>query len=143
VSFYDYYQRLKKVFNTQEVRFLIAGGWNTLFGYAVYAIPYYFLHKWVHYMVIAVVGNVFAITMAYVTHKFFVFRTKGNVLREYVKFIGVYGVTTVIGLTALPFCVEILKFSPYIAPLFILVVTTVISFLGHKYFSFKHKTARE
>ncbi len=121
----------------QKVRYLIAGGWNTVFGYGIYAGPYYLLHGRVHYMVIAVVANVLAITMAYATHKLFVFRTKGNVLREYFRFYGVYGVTAVLGLLALPLCVELLGMSPYVAPLLIMAVSVVISYLGHKHFSFK------
>jgi putative flippase GtrA len=121
----------------QEVRYLIAGAWNTVFGYGVYAGPYYLLHGRVHYMVVAAVGSIVAISMAYATHKLFVFRTKGNVLREYLKFCGVYGVTSALGLVALPFCVELLGMSPYVAPLLILAVTVVVSYLAHKHFSFK------
>ncbi len=121
----------------QKVRYLIAGGWNTLFGYGVYAGLLYLFHALDHYMVVAVVGNVLAITMAYTTHKLFVFRTKGNVIREYFKFYGVYGVTTVLGLIALPLCVEVLGMSPYVAPLFTIGGTVAVSYLGHKHFSFK------
>lgn len=133
------FRRLADVLSRQEVRYLIAGGWNTVFGYGVYAGLLYLFQPWVHYMVIAVAGNVLAITMAYATHKLFVFRTKGNVLREYVRFYGVYGVTAVLGLAALPFCVEVLGMSPYVAPLLIMGVTVAVSYLGHKHFSFKKK----
>ena len=131
------FQRFAALLARQEVRYLIAGGWNTLFGYGVYVGLLYLLQPWVHYMVIAVVGNVLAITMAYTTHKLFVFRTKGNVLREYLRFYGVYGVTSVLGLVALPLCVEVLRMSPYMAPLFIMGVTVGLSYLGNKHFSFK------
>lgn len=132
-------QRLTGLLARQEVRYLIAGGWNTLFGYGVFVGLLYLFQPWVHYMVIAVVCNVLAITMAYASHKLFVFRTRGNVLREYLKFYGVQGVATVVGLLALPFCVEVLKISPYLAPLLILVVTLMVSFFGHKHFSFRKR----
>ena len=118
---------------------MIAGGWNTVFGYGAYVGLLYLFHPWIHYMVIAVIANILSITMAYVTHKLFVFRTRGNVLREYLKFYGVYGVTAAFGLVALPFCVEVLKVNVYMAPLLILGVTVVVSYFGHKHFSFKHK----
>jgi putative flippase GtrA len=129
--------RLTGLLSRQEVRYLIAGAWNTVFGYGVYAGLLYLFRPWVHYMVIALVGNVLAITMAYVTHKLFVFRTTGNVLREYVRFYGVYGVTAVLGLVALPFCVEVLGMSPYVAPLLILGGTVLMSYLAHSHFSFR------
>jgi len=121
----------------QKVRYLIAGWWNTAFGYGVYVGLIYLFHPRVHYMVIAVVGNVLAVTMAFATHKLFVFRRTGNVLREYLKFYGVYGVTTVLGLLALPFSVEVLKINLYVAPLLMLAVSVVVSYFGHKHFSFK------
>jgi len=121
----------------QEVRYVLAGGWNTAFGYGVYAGAYWLLRPRVHYMVIAVASNILAITMAYATHKLFVFRTRGNVVREYLRFYGVYGLTAVLGLVALPFCVEVLGISPYVAPLLFLVVSVVVSYLGHKHFSFR------
>ena len=133
------FQSLRSLLARQEVRYLIAGGWNTVFGYGVYVGLLYLSQPHVHYMVVAVVANVFSITMAYATHKLFVFRTKGNVLREYLRFYAVYGVTAVLGLAALPVCVEIVGMSPYVAPLLILGATVVISYLGHKHFSFKHK----
>lgn len=120
----------------QDVRYLIAGGWNTVFGYGLYIGLFYLFQIRVHYMVLAVVANILAITMAYLTHKLFVFRTKGNVLREYFRFYGVYGLTAALGLAALPICVELLGMGPYVAPLLILVVTTGLSYLGHKHFSF-------
>ena len=132
------FRRLAGLLARQEVRYLIAGGWNTLFGYGVYVGLLYMFQAWVHYMVIAVLANVFSISMAYATHKLFVFRTKGNVLREYFRFYGVYGVTAALGLLALPICVEVLRMSPYVAPLLILGVTVVVSYFGHKHFSFKN-----
>jgi len=131
------FRRVSALLARQEVRYLMAGGWNTVFGYGVYVWLLWLFQPQVHYMAIAVATNVLAITMAYATHKLFVFRTKGNVLREYLKFYGVYGVTAVLGLAALPLCVEWLGMSPYVAPLLILGVTVVVSYFGHKHFSFK------
>lgn len=136
----SFFSRLAGLFARQGVRYLIAGGWNTAFGYGMYAGPYYLLHDRIHYMVIAVVANVLAISMAYATHKLFVFRTKGNALREYLKFYGVYGLTAALGLVALPFCIEVLKINPYVAPLLIMGVTAGVSYFGHKHFSFKPRT---
>lgn len=41
----------------------------------VYSCDYLF-QDWLHYMVVAVIANILAITMAYATHKLFVFRIK-------------------------------------------------------------------
>jgi len=61
------FSRLASLLARQQVRFLIAGAWNTVFGYGVYAGMLCLFQPRVHYMVIAVVGNVLAISMAYAT----------------------------------------------------------------------------
>lgn len=121
------------------VRYLVTGGVNTAFGYGVYAGLTWLLSgrvPWA-YMVSAVLGNIVAITFSYVTYKIFVFKTPGNYLREYLRTYVVYGGTTLLGLVLLPFLVEVLGMNPYVAPLIIIPVTVLSSFLGHKHFSFK------
>jgi len=135
-------RRLAALLARQEVRFVLAGGWNTAFGYGIYVTLYYLFHARVHYLAIAVVANILAITMAYATHKLFVFRTRGNVLREYLRFYGVYGLTALLGLAALPISIEILKIDPYVAPLVLLVLTVAVSYVGHKHFSFRPRAPK-
>lgn len=121
----------------QKVRYLIAGGWNTLFGVGTSFLLYWLLHQRIHYMVILIIGNIIAVTMAYVSYKLFVFRTRGNILVEYLRFYMVYGVGIVVGLVASPFCIEVLGMNFYVSQLLILIVTVASSFIAHKRFSFK------
>jgi len=128
---------ISRVLARQEIRYLIAGGWNTFFGTGCFFFFYWLLHAHIHYMIIAVFTNILAVTMAYVTYKLFVFKTRGNIIREYLKFYSVYSVGIVFGLAALPFCMEKLHLNAYLSQTLILAVTIVFSFIGHKRFSFK------
>lgn len=121
----------------REVRYVIAGGWNTAFGYGLFCGLYFLFHRFLHYMVIAVANSVIAITMAYITYKLFVFRTKGNFLREYIKFYAVYGVSTLIGLVVLALCVEILGLHPYAGQAVVIVVGVMVSYVGHSRITFR------
>ena len=91
--------RLRKHFpGGQFLRYLCVGAFNTLFGYFTFAVALYFLNlalpqRFLYLTVIlaSVIANPLNITVAYFGYKFFVFRTQGNYLREWLKCFAVYG----------------------------------------------------
>ena len=134
------------------MRYMLVGGFNTVFGYCLYA----FLTWWFrglgsyNYMYAAVLANVIAISVAFLGYKWFVFRTRGNYLAEWIRCFGVYGSSALIGLAGLPILVPILRHvllkperAPYIAGAVLMVVTVIFSFFGHKNFSFRQKQVDE
>jgi putative flippase GtrA len=124
----------------------MVGVFNTAFGYALFA-----LLNWLFaglgsfsYMYAAVLANFIAITVAFLGYKWFVFRTRGNYLMEWVRCLGVYGSSAAIGLVGLPILVPILRRNllhpvqaPYIAAAILTVITVIFSFFGHKKVSFR------
>ena len=136
----------------QFVRYIVVGGFNTVFGYGLFALltwsfkglgPY-------NYMYAAVLGNVIAISVAFLGYKWFVFQTRGNYLMEWIRCFGVYGSSALISLAGLPILVPILRHAlhrpeqaPYIAGALLMIVTVLSSFFGHKNFSFRQKHKEE
>jgi putative flippase GtrA len=130
----------------QFARYLAVGAWNTLFGYSLYAaltalltplIPY-------SYMVASLLANVVSITVAFLGYKWFVFKTKGNYLREWARCVAVYSGAIAIGLMLLPILVGAVRHytryqrqAPYIAGAMLTGVSVVFSFVGHRKFSFR------
>ena len=125
--------------DSQILRYLIVGGWNTVFGYCVFAILYFLLSTRIHYVIIAIISSIIAITVAYAGYKLFVFKTKGNYLSEYLKFYVVYGFSMLLGLVLLPIFVEVLILNVYLAQAVAIIACTFISFIGHRNFSFKKR----
>jgi len=121
----------------QFIRYLLVGGWNTVFGMAVYAGLYYWLGGRVHYLILVVPANILAITNAFICYKLFVFKTKGNILREYFRCYIVYGGTMLAAVAALWVLVEWLGMSPVAANCACTAVTTMVSYLAHRNFSFR------
>ncbi|MCY2993448.1 MAG: GtrA family protein [Planctomycetota bacterium] len=131
------------------MRYLLVGVWNTLFGYGCYALLTYLLtgvlpHA---YMAAAVLSTGINITVSYLGYKVFVFRTKGNYLQEYLRCYVVYGTSTLVNLALLPVLVAVLNRSlrrpehaPYIAGAILIAGTVVVSFVGHKRYSFATKS---
>lgn len=120
----------------RPIRYLLAGAWNTLFGVGSSFLLYWLLHDRLHYLVIVVIANALAITMAFATHKTFVYRTVGGFFREYLRFYLVYSVAVLFGLAATPVCMEVLGMNFYVSQLLILSVTIAISYFAHGRFTF-------
>ena len=118
-------------------RYLVAGLWNTAFGYGVFAglIAWHANH--IHYLLIAGVSNILAISNAYAVHKFFVFRTRGDYLKEYLRYWLVYGAAAVIGMLGLLMLVSGLKVNIYFAQIGVVCGQVIFSFFGHQRFSFR------
>lgn len=136
----------KEVPGGQLARYLAVGIWNTVFGYGLFAYANYLLTGRVPYpyMAASAVSNVLSITVAYLGYKFFVFRTKGNYLREYLRCFTVYGTGMLVSLLLLPPAVAIgnamlpdKRYSPYLAAAAITAGNVVLSFVGHRRFSFR------
>ena len=134
---------------SQFVRYLFVGGFNTLFGYSLFAVLNWLFtgHLGAYsYMYAAVLANLIAITVAFLGYKWFVFRTRGNYLLEWLRCIGVYGSSMIIGIVGLPILVPIFRrhlerpeLASYLAAAVMTVVTMFFSFFGHKNISFRQK----
>ena len=133
---------------SQFMRYTLVGVFNTIFGYLVFA-----LFNWLmvgfgsySYLLASISGSVVTISVAFLLCKWFVFRTRGNYLAEWIRCFGVYGSSMAIGLVGLPILVPILRShlqhpaqAPYIAAAILTVITVIFSFLGHKNISFRKK----
>lgn len=124
---------------SQSIRYIITGVWNTVFGILVYALLIKLLGE-NHYILLAVVSNIISITNAYICYKLFVFKTKGNILKEYLKCYVVYGLSMLLGLLLLYVLVDIAGLNPVIANVISVLLLTIVSFIGHRYYSFKNKS---
>lgn len=120
----------------EQIIYLVVGGWNTLFGYCIWALMQYMLHDYINYLVILVLSWPFAVGNAYFCFRHFVFRSRGSIWRELPRFSLVYAVTLVLGLVALPILLHTLPFNIYVIQAGFTAVVVVASYLSHKYFSF-------
>ncbi len=130
----------------QFVRYLLVGGWNTLFGYGAFAFFTMILEPRMRYgyIVASLIANILAISVSFLGYKWFVFKTKGNYIKEWFKCLMVYSASIVLGLVMLPPAVFLVTAvthnpttAPYIAGAILLGFNVIISFIGHKKFSFR------
>jgi putative flippase GtrA len=127
-------------------RYVLVDAWNTLFGYGSYAFFTAILSPMIPhgYIVASVISSLLNISVSYLGYKWFVFKTKGNYLREWVRCLTVYSGGIVFGIMMLPLLVAIIRRNsrfvdqaPYIAGALLTAFMVVYSFVGHKKFSFQ------
>jgi putative flippase GtrA len=119
------------------LRYLIVGGFNTVFGYFVTVGLYYTLRSHLHIVVIGVIANVVCITVSFMTYKLLVFNSSGSWWREYLRCYIVYGGSALVGIAGLWLLVDVLGVPFWLAQGLLMVISVVISFAGHDRFTFK------
>ena len=146
----------------QVIRFLAVGIWNTAFALILSMILVAFYShilpaRWTLFTAncASITAKPISITMAFLCYKHFVFHTKGNYLKEWIKCFAVYGVGTIPEMVALPLVTKFFLLVPLgiLTPLFVhahvsnppavlsllvvAVFTAIYSYFAHKKFSFK------
>lgn len=140
----------KRLAEMQSVRFLVIGGGNTLFGIAdTFAVLklLLMLHPGQPKLmgtVAMALSSMINIGFSFLTYKWFVFRTKGNYLTEYLRSLTIYLPSLMLNtFLVAPLAVLLHRWtgydrgSVYLAMGIILTVTIVFSFFGHKHVSFR------
>lgn len=123
----------------QRVAFVIVGVINTGVGMAWFVLFQLTIGTHIGYMASLVVAHVASVLCAFVLYRRFVFRVREHVLLDLARFEVVNLTALGINLVTLPFCVEVLKISPIPAQLLVTSVTMVVSYVGHRGFSFRRR----
>jgi putative flippase GtrA len=143
---------MRRVLPSGEViRFLLVGGFNTVFSIALSSgFVLLFGHLLPHAGKPLIVDFAFSIstplsiTVAFLCYKHFVFRTKGNYLKEWLRCFAVYSVSFPMGLVILPTATHLFQrvslthpFAPFLALIVNSLIIACYSYFAHKKFSFK------
>lgn len=135
----------------EVIRFLLVGGFNTVFAFVLYSgCVRTFGHVFPRVSKPLITDIAFAIstpigiTVAFLLYKHFVFRTRGNYLKEWLRCFLVYSVSFPMSLVILPTATHVFQrpaltqeWAPYLAGLVNSFCIACYSYFGHKKFSFK------
>jgi len=141
---------MRALLDDTRFRFLLVGGWNTVFGYCLFWLLYelfsrVFELRYVAYTSAQMVGWVIAVLNAYVLHRKVTFRstTTGRAAwSEFFRFMQTYFAMFLFGLAFLPFLVEMVGLDPRVAALVATAVGVVISYVGHRFRTFRQQDRR-
>ncbi|MBB3912420.1 GtrA family protein [Sphingomonas desiccabilis] len=122
----------------RPLRFLMAGAANTAFGLAIYPALLWSVPAFrTHYLVALGIAQAVSLCFAFTTYKLGVFRTRGNILREFATFASFYLFNYVANWVALPLLVEIAQVPPVIAQLGFTVALIAGSWFWHSRVTFR------
>ena len=116
-------------------RYLLVGGYNAIIGYVIFLLIYQFFGQDEHYIIALTISYILSVTHAYWMQRIFVFRSKSNVTGEYGRFFLVNLIGFLLNIVMLSILVE-LGLDVKIAQAIALSLTILISYIGHKKFSF-------
>jgi hypothetical protein len=118
-------------------RYLLAGSACALLYLTVFASG---LAAWpsVGYLWIVGLAQVVTISVAFPVYHRFVFRSQGPVLGDFLRFLSVWSGGLLASTVGLPFLVEVFGVSPLAGQVAAVVIVAVLSYLGHRFVSFRH-----
>ncbi len=132
-----------RLLEDERVRFVIVGGFNTVLGYALFVTFELLVGRYIGYLVSLYASYAISTVVAFVLHRRFTYRVRGSasLALDFVRFSSVYLVSLGINTIALPLLVELAHVPVIVAQAVIVVVTTLVSYFGHKLFSFRRPAA--
>jgi putative flippase GtrA len=122
----------------RPLRFLVAGAANTAFGLAIYPLLLWSsdaLHR--HYLLALGIAQAISLCFAFATYKLGVFKTRGNIAREFGSFSSFYLFNYAANWAALPLLVELAGLPPVLAQLGFTAVLIVGSWFWHNHITFR------
>ena len=135
---------MRRVTADERVRFLVTGGFNTVFGFLVFVAVDLTIGRamdragltFLASIVTVLLSHLIGSLVAFYLYRRHVFRVDGNLAVNFFRFQTVYLIPLLVNLVVLPALVH--WGMPRIpAQAGITVVMTVVSYVGHKFFSFR------
>lgn len=126
----------------QRIAFVGVGAVNTLVGAVAFVSLQLTLGQVAHYLVVLLCAHVISVLCAFALHRRMVFKVTGNVIVDLIRFESVYLVALGVNAVLLFAFVELGNLPVIAAQLLSVAATAVVSFLGHKHFSFRRRSSR-
>jgi putative flippase GtrA len=121
----------------RPLRFIAAGAANTAFGLAIYPLLLWSLPLFrTHYLAALGIAQATSLCFAFASYKLGVFRTRGNIAREFFAFSSFYLFNYALNWVVLPLLVELENIPPVLGQLGFTAVLIVGSYFWHSRVSF-------
>lgn len=125
---------IKKLLNDKRIRFLFVGGINTVVGYGAYAL---FIAAGLNPYLATTCSTIIGVINSYFWNKYFTFKQPKKSLSEIIRFVLVYAVSYAANLGLVYIFVDMMGMNSYVSGAVCLFVVTIVSYVGHNFFSFK------
>lgn len=134
MKFSDLYSMWCKI--DDKIRFLIIGALNAAISYVIFAAALFIIGEAYYQICVALQWGISSI-FSYLNQKFFVFCTKGNYVKEYLKCCTTWLVSYLVNVIILEVLMKFVLKNAYIAQFISIFLVSVITYVLFKYFAFK------
>ena len=119
-----------------KIRFMIIGFINAVNSYIIFAIALFLIGK-EHYQLCVTLQWTISSVFSYLTQKFFVFCTRGNYIREYLKCCTTWLVSYLLNVVVLELLVRYAIKNVYVSQMLSIMIVSIATYILFKYFAFK------
>lgn len=130
---------IKNYWSNEKIRFLVLGLVNSFFGWIVFLVSQLLITGELSYIISLILAYGLGTLTSFLLQKYFVFRAHGNKIREFLRYAVIYIPQLIINILLLPLIVAILGINWLFAQTIFICLAAVLSYFGHKYFSFNSK----
>ena len=122
-----------------KIRFLIIGAINAGISYVIFAVAVYLIGEQ-YYQVCATLQWILSSFISFTNQKVFVFCTKGNWIKEYLRCCMTWLVSYLLNALILEVFVKYIDINVYLAQFLAIFTVSVVTYVLFKYFAFRvHK----
>lgn len=124
------------VLNDERARFVVVGIWNTVIGYLIFVLVHLFAGNGLNPISTLLVAYIISLPHAFLTQRLIVFRTAHKWSRQFLRFASTNSVIFFANLIFLPLAIVATGSGPLLVQACFVVLSTLISYVAHKHFSF-------
>ncbi len=121
----------------EKIRYILVGGFNTLISFVSFYCLYIFLQNKFHYSFILILNFFISVFISFSLLRFFVFKSKGNFLKEYIRCNISYAILLFLNLVLLTVMIDYFKIKVILSQFVLTIFIAIVGFVIHKNFSFK------
>jgi putative flippase GtrA len=131
----------------EKLRYLVVGVWNTAFSYVLFWLAIKLFSAPIEAatglgttavaLILQLATWVLAVVQSTVTMKYFAFRSRGHLGRQILRAYFIYLPAQGLSMLILWAGMQLLGLPAVVAQLVAVFVTTIFSYIGHKYFTFR------
>ena len=118
------------------IRYILIGTLNAIIAYAIYVLAIFILGEG-YYQLCVALQWILSSVISYLNQKFFVFCTKGNYVKEYLKCCSTWGIGYLLNVIIIEIFVRFITKNVYIAQFIAIGLVSISTYILFKFFAFK------
>jgi putative flippase GtrA len=127
------------LFSNQKFKYLLIGFYNTIFGYLIFVLFFYYFAEIVNHSLLLGICHLIGATNNFFSYKTFVFKIRDSNLKNYIRFNLVYLFIYIINLVIFLTLTKILNWNIYLSQGLIVILIAILGYILNKNYSFSNK----